>query len=300
LIVFDSEAETVNDVSSKAGSKCDAKSQKCEMARVKDLEIWKETVEYGVIRLRQKMSRLDGHYKHEQWNADGASLGSRWDGVCHPLHGDSSILCWSFQSVELLPTLRKIMRFLLLFSLLFCLPAFADLAPMRESSYSDNNAEDSKTGPILRADELCMDKKQGDSCLIPGSHWEGGGKGSCARNGASLSCFPSNIVWMDRQVPCNRKVSGNRDLRCEPTAEIPADRFCTGKAVGNACTLEMGYGNTIEKIEGVCKADQDVVGMAHPNDPILRNIIICALPQGEPKNYVPEFKQVPLWKRVLR
>lgn len=121
-----------------------------------------------------------------------------------------------------------------------------------------------------RTDQYCHGKAIGTACEIPGTAFEGGGKGSCQRDlpdrasEIDLRCalkFPAEI---DRQVPDG---PFRKDLRrCDGSPENPgedegftcadpapvADRFCAGQKENDPCSARFLVAGKEQSESGRC------------------------------------------------
>jgi len=124
-----------------------------------------------------------------------------------------------------------------------------------------------------RHDNFCSDKKPKDDCLIPGSRLAGGGNGLCRRSIDSaastidLSCELVDNVSIFRDLPPGGFVPDSRTCEspqtaeqlsrtpypCKPQVAPYVDRFCRGKAVGDACAVELSVDGAKESNAGSCQ-----------------------------------------------
>lgn len=131
-------------------------------------------------------------------------------------------------------------------------PAWADLVPPGAMEARERFAKHKDL--FDRTDQFCRKKAIGAACEIPGTAFEGGGKGVCQRDlpdrasEIDLRCTLTNPPVIDRSVPNGpyRKDS----QRCDGTPENPgedegfscidpppvSDRFCAGHKPNDSCT----------------------------------------------------------------
>lgn len=209
---------------------------------------------------------------------------------------------------------------LLISTALLCLPAAADLLPPQ----AHEAAMRLRANPDAfdRIDNFCSDKKRGDACTIPGSVLAGGGEGVCKNElnrstfTIDLSCEREGRVAIDRKLPeggfvhddslCRQQAKeaasgnvppGESRWNCAPLDPMPADRFCQGKAAGNACAVELRYQGTTQTHEGVCKQVREFSGFYYQGRrTATREVIRC-----EPETAVTRtFSPVSWWKKLLQ
>lgn len=167
-----------------------------------------------------------------------------------------------------------------------------------------------------RVESLCQGKKPKDACTIPGSAFSGGGAGTCKNEvnnetlTIDLNCVLNDRIWVDRQLPDGETgfvhdpqlcAQGNNPdlpfkLSCTPLATPPADRFCTGKAVGSPCTAILGNGGQYPPQEGTCERFTERKGFYYLGKRVMtREVIQCQPPALAPKVFIP----VGWWQKLF-
>lgn len=156
-----------------------------------------------------------------------------------------------------------------------------------------------------RSDQFCAGKFRGDACAILGSRLAGGGEGVCENeiNRAAftidLYCKRTGLAVIERGLPeggfvaeamlcagADANADAPRPWNCTPLAEIPADRFCRGKSVGQACTVAMSYDGTPEQHEGICREATQHEGFYYQGRRIAtRQVILCMAPEAIERSY---------------
>jgi hypothetical protein len=203
--------------------------------------------------------------------------------------------------------------------LIFCLPNFAlaDLIPpqvqaARERLQANPDAFD-------RFDTFCAGKRRGNACEIPGSTFAGGGKGVCTnaingeRSSIDLSCVRSGAVEIDRKLPkggfvhdealCRRQATAvteadrqdSRQWNCTPLQPTPADRFCEGKTINGACTVELVYQGKVERHDGVCKTVTETESFYFQGRRTARRDVIQCEPDKTVRH---EYAPAAWWKKL--
>lgn len=191
------------------------------------------------------------------------------------------------------------------------LPAYADVLPPQAldaaTRLKDNpNAYD-------RVDNFCNGKKKGDACMLPGNLFEGGGEGTCVNEinrstyVLEMSCQRPGSVYLDRKLPeegfvhdeglCRQQAqeqaaAGGASVpsrwNCKPLDPMPADRFCQGKAVGNACSVELRYQGKFSQADGTCQQVTEKQGFYYQGRRLMtRDVIRCEPLRTVTRTYTP-------------
>lgn len=191
-----------------------------------------------------------------------------------------------------------------------CLPAGADLIPPEAAPAALRLHKNPKA--FDRVDNFCKRKRVGDACSIPGGAFAGGGEGMC-RNDLNrttltidLSCVREGQVTIDRKLPAGGFVndselcsdaarsaagddpSSHPEWNCTPTVPTAADQFCTGKAIGSACTVELTYQGRREQHQGVCSQVFETEHFYYQGRrTATRQVIRCDPATVTPRSYAP-------------
>lgn len=163
-----------------------------------------------------------------------------------------------------------------------------------------------------RVDQFCTDKAPGDACMVAGSHWAGGGPGTCRNeinrtsSTIDLSCRREGVTVIRRGLPEGGFVAeaqlckGDdvpRPWNCTPLPVIPVDRFCQGKAVNQACTVSLEYNGVSELHEGFCRQVTEREGFYYQGRQIAtRQVVLCDVPEQPAER---TYRDVP-WYHKLR
>lgn len=138
-------------------------------------------------------------------------------------------------------------------------------------------------GIFDQTDQYCTDKAIDAACTLPGNAFEGGGNGQCKREltglKISLQCQRTDRVEIDRKIPDTFSVT--------PPFPKVADRFCTKKKAGDACTVELTHNGKPESYPGVCAESQDEQG--YRLRPQVRLLLSC-----QPASKAPERTYTPV------
>lgn len=149
--------------------------------------------------------------------------------------------------------------------------AVADVIPPHIATLENRMRENPDL--VDRHDNFCADKKPNDDCAIPGSRLAGGGNGICRRSVNSsnatidLACELLNRPNIFRDLPSGGFVADSRSCEtpqlaeqlsrtpypCKPQAAPYVDRFCRGKAAGDACAAELFVDGAREINAGTCQ-----------------------------------------------
>lgn len=170
-----------------------------------------------------------------------------------------------------------------------------------------------------RADQFCAGKRIGDACEMPGNRFDGGGKGDCAQEvnpdekTIDAYCKQAVKAHVVRELPpggygvapaicdmAKNHAGFAEDLRsANATCEIPppiSDRFCSGKALGALCVVEIFGGQ--ETYSGRCRMGDDrrwiraPAGSGKKYVPIFRPAILCQSENPVERTFV---KSSPPW-----
>lgn len=121
-----------------------------------------------------------------------------------------------------------------------------------------------------RTDQFCRDKVIGAACEIPGTAFEGGGKGLCQRDlpdrasEIDLRCTLKAPIEIDRRVPDGPFRKDAR--RCDGSPEVPgedegftcndpppvSDRFCAGRKENDPCSARFKVAGKEQSESGRC------------------------------------------------
>ena len=197
-----------------------------------------------------------------------------------------------------------------------CVPALSDLIPLAVAEAQSRLRANPDTFDL--ADQFCTGRKRGDSCLVSGNAFEGGGPGVCdafARDKILLKCVVRSEVIVDRQIPDGGFVTSDsacreyrsavaqgrtpaaRPFECDPPANPLTDRFCRGLGVGSACTAEMRVDGRREEHGGSCKSVEEYkYARAYGGRPMpTRTVLKC-----EPAKFVEHVYSPASWLDKLR
>ncbi|ENO89516.1 hypothetical protein [Thauera linaloolentis] len=152
-----------------------------------------------------------------------------------------------------------------------------------------------------RSDQFCAGKFRGDACAILGSRLAGGGEGVCdneinrATFTIDLYCKRTGLALIERSLPKDGFVAeaalcadaeASRPWNCAPLPETPADRFCQGKSIGQACTVAMSYDGRPEQHEGICREETQREGFYYQGRRVAtRQAILCMAPEAVERRY---------------
>ncbi len=184
---------------------------------------------------------------------------------------------------------------LCLFALQFCQPARADVLPPQAADAKQRLLNN--PAAYDNVDNFCDGKKPGAACTLPGNTFAGGGAGVCKNEVnrttwlIDLTCQrKASVLVHEPQLPaggfvvepmlCNNGLDFGEQFTCSPTTPPPPDRFCKGKKVAEACTVELANDGKKEKYPGICrqiteKASFYFQGYRTPS----RDVIRCEPPQ---------------------
>lgn len=174
-----------------------------------------------------------------------------------------------------------------------------------------------------QADQFCRGKRLDDACELPGNPLQGGGAGVCrssvnARGEIERACVRTTRVEIDNGVPSGGFVASpalckpyidwvQRNDPAEPAPELPfdckppaqplADRFCKGKAAGDACAVEMRVDGKAEQYPGACTSEwQSQRFYYRGSREALRQVMTCASPQAFERQFSPASWLDKLWQ----
>lgn len=166
-----------------------------------------------------------------------------------------------------------------------------------------------------RTDQYCQDKKVSAACEIPGTAFEGGGKGKCERNfnrvagEIDLYCSLDKKVAIDRRVPegpFRRDPQSCKESPDNPSEHQPyscvspplvADRFCTGHKINDTCAATFTVAGKEQTEEGFCELTTEEVRYYHRGyNRATRPVLMCM-----PKTPAPSlsFRRVPLSSKLM-
>lgn len=198
-------------------------------------------------------------------------------------------------------------------------PAWADVLPPQAADVSERYRNNPKA--FDRNDQWCDGRSVGDACSIPGNPLEGGGAGECQRNvhrsdfQIDLLCAVRPTPAIDRDMPdgswrasaslcaqASKYPSTGETLRSQGWAcdaqPVVVDRFCKGRTVGDRCTAQVRVGETVQAVDGVCKAGLDTQSSYFQGRITLtRDTVTC---QGQ--NPMPErvLQPVSAWRKLFQ
>ena len=164
-----------------------------------------------------------------------------------------------------------------------------------------------------RVDDFCNGKKKGDACTLPGNLFEGGGEGRCINElnrstfTLDMSCQRPGSVVIERGLPdegflhdddlCRQQAKEQATengapttarWNCKPLDPMPTDRFCRGKAVGSACTVELRYQGQRSQADGTCQQFTEKQGFYYQGRRIMtREVIRCEPPRTVTRTFTP-------------
>jgi hypothetical protein len=186
------------------------------------------------------------------------------------------------------------------------LTVFGDVVPTRVIELQQRHADNPKI--YDRMDNYCKDKKPGMDCVIPGSTFSGGGKGSCRteinrlNDTIDLACQRTGQVELDRKLPeggfyyepnlCKEHPGCVNDCPptwyCTPQTEIPHDQFCQGNREGGSCTVELTYQNKIERHPGTCNVVEESEDFYYQGHNTAHRLVVrCEPPHLPERTYTP-------------
>ncbi len=192
--------------------------------------------------------------------------------------------------------------------------AQADLIPPQQVKAEARMAQN----PNLydRSDQYCLNKKIKAACLIDAHPVLGGGPGRCERLidrntwTIDLQCQVDDLVlpegpenapfYPPHDFCSNGKVPPAfvSTMACPPQRTIPADRFCQGRQIGQACTLE--YRSSKGKpgsVAGQCQRIQEFDDFYFAGwRQAQRTVIVCRPPGPAP---VRQWTERSLLKKLL-
>ena len=205
---------------------------------------------------------------------------------------------------DLLFTSQPILTVLLLIAI--AAPASADLLPMSEHDSQRRRAD---ANSYDQADQYCKGRKVGDSCLLLGNPFEGGGEGVCTGelgtegDGMRLHCNLTVSPEIDRQLPASPFTADSiicdeslpPEGHCAPPPYV-TDRFCSGQELGEACEVELSLGDKTEQYPGLCLYRKQIV-LAHRREgwSTERQVLMC-MPANTPP--AREWHKVSLWRQL--
>lgn len=147
-------------------------------------------------------------------------------------------------------------------------PARADVISP-EASEAQSRFRDSP-GAYDRTDQYCRGHGIDEACRIPGTPLQGGGRGTCRREiddgdqQINLVCTLEPLPQIRRELPegawradqelCTAGTDAS--YVCEEP-EVVADRFCRGRAEGQACSAEVAVGAQRGEHAGVCRLGRE-------------------------------------------
>lgn len=160
-----------------------------------------------------------------------------------------------------------------------------------------------------RADQFCQSKAVAAACEIPGTAFEGGGKGACERNlvpgtgKIDLRCVPATPAVIERRVPegpflsdpgeCkdSAKLFPDQPLDCIDPPPV-SDRFCVGRKENDGCTAVFRVASKESSEAGRCAMTVDKMSYYHYGRRFgTRRVLQCMPLRPAPAS---EFKNVPL------
>lgn len=169
---------------------------------------------------------------------------------------------------------------ILAWGVLACGTVHADVTPPHIANAWARLRDNPKTYDV--ADQFCRGKRLDDACELPGNPLQGGGVGVCrssvnAGGEIERACVRTTRVAIDSGVPSGGFVASPSLCQsyiewvqrgkssepppvlpygCEPPAQPLTDRFCKGKAVGDACAVEMRVDGKPEQYPGTCASER--------------------------------------------
>ena len=156
--------------------------------------------------------------------------------------------------------------------------AWADTLPNSVIQARERMEQD--PGHYDRADQFCAEKKVGSSCVIPGNPFEGGGNGTCRTSpnrdsGAIesrcalnyrpevLGSLPDGGYRAPETICENGEIKepfarafSSENLSCLATPVV-SDKYCSGKAVGSPCSVDVRSESAESKYPGLCAESED-------------------------------------------
>lgn len=190
--------------------------------------------------------------------------------------------------------------------------AHADVTPPHIANAWARLRDNPKTYDVV--DQFCRGKSLDDACELPGNPLQGGGAGVCrssVNTGGEIerACVRTAHVVIDSGVPPGGFVASpslckpyndwvERNNRSEPEPVLPfgckhpeqplTDRFCKGKAVGDACTVEMQVDGKPEQYSGTCAAEWQSERFYYMGSrQAIRQVMTCASPQAFERKFSP-------------
>ncbi len=111
-------------------------------------------------------------------------------------------------------------------------------------------------GIFDQTDQYCTEKTLDAVCTLPGTVFEGGGKGQCKREltdtKISLQCQRTESVEIDRKIPDTFSI--------DPPFPSVTDRFCAKKKAQDTCSVTLNHNSKQETYDGVCEESRDEQG----------------------------------------
>ena len=164
-----------------------------------------------------------------------------------------------------------------------------------------------------RADQFCQGKAVAAACDIPGSAFEGGGKGICERNlvpstgKIDLHCVLVIPTVIERRIPegpfrsdpgeCKDtvKLFPDQPLDCIDPPPVN-DRFCTGRKENESCTATLRVGSKESNEVGRCAMTVEKMSYYHYGRRFgTRRVLQCMPLRPTPAT---EFKNVSLTQKL--
>lgn len=197
--------------------------------------------------------------------------------------------------------------------------AFADLLPPGTRELAERYSKN--PGAFDRTDAWCEGHGIGDSCVMPGNAFEGGGPGQCDRVvhkqdiQIDLRCVLKPQPHIERAIPNGPwQVGGGRlcengipnkemaeELRnngwvCEEPPVV-TDRFCKGIAAGQPCVVEVRLDDRSESAKGICVQQIETSGRGYGGRTFTRPVLTCQPEQPAP---TVALKPVSAWRKLFQ
>jgi len=189
--------------------------------------------------------------------------------------------------------------------------ARADLIPPEEQVLIQRMQE---TEAFDEADQFCRGKKPEATCAMPGNAFEGGGEGICSRqmnrsrDTIQLVCVQAEPFEYEagvtppldnERILCEvgiEELSPAQQANC-PTliAAKPVDRFCAGKAPGDACEVDGMVGEAKASFSSLCALTEETGSLYfRGHRSVSREELRCKAKQA----FVRDFSAVNFWDRL--
>lgn len=189
--------------------------------------------------------------------------------------------------------------------------AWADVIPFGVTDAQERFAKHKDVHD--RVDQFCQGKAIGAACAIPGTAFEGGGKGVCQRDlpekatQIDLRCTLATPVAIERRIPkgafrsdpsdCKgtAKLSPDQPLDCIDPPPV-SDRFCAGHKENDSCTAALQVAAKEHSEAGRCAMTVEKTSYYHYGNRVGTRRVLQCMPQHPAP--AAEFKSVSLKEKL--